>query len=146
MSMTKNTCPPSTTVAKLASIAIGGQPEYSNQSIINQRTIVYLAISVLWPCYGCLATDIDHGKINDVEKYMYFSGHFDDHSGVTMQYGDSAQWRRSMATLKATGCCQWVNQFWLKKSKWRCEIAAPKLAFKRHKTNPLLSSSKQQTA
>jgi hypothetical protein len=29
---------------------------------------------------------------------------------------------------------------------WRCETAVLKLAFKRHKTNPLLSSSKQQAA
>jgi len=29
---------------------------------------------------------------------------------------------------------------------WRCEISVPKQAFKRHKTNPLLSSSKQQVA
>ena len=27
---------------------------------------------------------------------------------------------------------------------WHCEIAVPKLAFKRHKTDPLLSSLKQQ--
>jgi len=30
---------------------------------------------------------MDHGEINDVEKYMYFSGHFDDLVGVAMQYG-----------------------------------------------------------
>jgi hypothetical protein len=29
---------------------------------------------------------------------------------------------------------------------WHCEIAVPKLAFKMHKTHPLLSSSKQQAA
>jgi hypothetical protein len=29
---------------------------------------------------------------------------------------------------------------------WRCEIAVPKLAFERHKTDPLLSSSKGQAA
>jgi len=29
---------------------------------------------------------MDHGKIDDVEKYMYLTGHFDDHTGATMQY------------------------------------------------------------
>jgi hypothetical protein len=29
---------------------------------------------------------------------------------------------------------------------WRCETAVLKLAFKRHKTDPLLSTSKQQAA
>jgi hypothetical protein len=29
---------------------------------------------------------------------------------------------------------------------WRCETAVLKLAFKRHKNDPLLSSSKQQAA
>jgi hypothetical protein len=29
---------------------------------------------------------IDHGEIDNVEKYMSFSGHFDDHAGAAMQY------------------------------------------------------------
>ena len=40
---------------------------------------------------------IDHRKINYVEKYMHFSGHFGDHESAVI-----AQWRRSMSTLETT--------------------------------------------
>jgi len=37
-----------------------------------------------------------------------------------------------------------VINFGSKTYLWQCEIAIPKLVFKRHKTAPLVSSSKQQ--
>ena len=61
--------------------------------------------------------------------------------------------------LDATGCHHWVSICTLLTQRppwssilakqielWHCEIAVPKLVFKRHKTDPLLSSSKQQAA
>jgi hypothetical protein len=70
-----------------------------------------------------------------------------------------AQYGRSRATLDATGHCHWASFHpvspqhmpWLvilasKIELWHCEITFQKLAFNRHKTDPLLSSSKQQTA
>jgi hypothetical protein len=72
-----------------------------------------------------------------------------------------AQYGRSRATLDATGRHHWALgkylpriapadatgiNFGVKIKLWCCEFAVPKLAFKRLKTNPLLSSSKQQAA
>ena len=70
-----------------------------------------------------------------------------------------AQLSRFMATLDATGNCHWASICLVlpwrtpwslisaqKIELWHCETAVSKLAFKRHKTDPLLSSSKQQAA
>ena len=70
-----------------------------------------------------------------------------------------AQYGRSRATLDATICRHWSSirpvsprrTPWSsilaqKIELWRCETAVLKLAFKRHETDPLLSSSKQQAA
>jgi hypothetical protein len=93
---------------------------------------------------------MDHSKIINVKKYIYFSGQFDDRGGATMQYGVHCpmEWRRSMATLEATGRCHRASigtvlprrppwsMIPAKKIKlWHCEIAVPKLAFKRYKTD-----------
>ena len=66
---------------------------------------------------------------------------------------------KSRATLDAVGRPHWVSIHpvlprrmpWSSISTqkielWRYEIAVPKLAFERHKTKTLLSSSKQQAA
>jgi hypothetical protein len=68
-----------------------------------------------------------------------------------------AQYGRSRATLDAAGHLNWASicpvlprrtpwsSIWSKKFKlWGCEIAVPKLALIRYKTDPLLSSLKQQ--
>jgi hypothetical protein len=68
-----------------------------------------------------------------------------------------AQYSRSRATLDATICRHWasIHPVSLRQTPWssvlakkielwRCETAVLKLAFKKHETNPLLSSSKRQ--
>ena len=66
---------------------------------------------------------------------------------------------RSRATLDAVRCRHWASICPVLPRRtswssilaqnielWRCETVVLKLAFKRHKTEPLLSSSKQQAA
>ena len=60
-----------------------------------------------------------------------------------------AQYGRSRATLDDNGVCRddilsLISAYKIK--LWRCGNHFPKLAFKRHATDPLLSSSKQQAA
>ncbi len=69
------------------------------------------------------------------------------------------EYGRSKATLDATICRHWASICLVlpwrtpwslitaqKVKLWRCETTVLKLAFKRHETDPLLSSSKQQAA
>ena len=87
--------------------------------------------------------------------HMYFSGHFDDHAGATMQYsahcpmevvhGYTGSHRHyhlvSMCTVLPWRP-RWSSILAQKIELWQCEIAVPKLVFKRHKTDTLLSSLK----
>jgi hypothetical protein len=100
-----------------------------------------------------------HDKKLTTEKYTSFAGH-----SMAMQIRQYNAEHinhdgRSGATLDAIGCYNWVSicpvltrrTQWSsilgqKIKLWHCEIAVPKLALERHKTDPLLSSSKQQAA
>jgi hypothetical protein len=44
------------------------------------------------------------GKQMTMKKYIYFSGHFDGHDDVRYVTACMALWRRSRASLEATGC------------------------------------------
>jgi len=87
---------------------------------------------------------MDHGEINYVKKYMYLSGHVDEHADVTMQYGahrpmeavhgyTGSHW----TPLSGENICTvlprrppWSSISAQKMELWHCEIAVSKLAFK----------------
>ncbi len=90
-------------------------------------------------------------------KCTYFTGHFDGYEDRWYNAEHIAHNSRSRAILDAIRCRDWASicpvsprrTSWSsildqKIELWRCENAVLKLALKRHKTDPLLSSSKQQ--
>jgi hypothetical protein len=68
----------------------------------------------------------------------------DGRSRVTLDAIRNHHWERICPVLPRQ--MPWSSILAQKIKLWCCEIAVPKLAFKRHNTDPLLRSSKQQAA
>ena len=91
--------------------------------------------------------------------HMYFSGHFDDHAGATMQYsahcpmevvhgytGSHQHYHLASMCTVLPWRPPWSSILAQKIELWQCEIAVPKLVLKRCKSDTLLSSLKQWAA
>ena len=141
-----------TIVTKTASIAVGGCPNNTKHSNEQQ--------------YGSTLFLIDHNKIIQLQLCTTTNRQWQTNApplqAILMamrirRYNDKciAHDGRSRATLDAIGRCQWVSicpvlprwtpwsSILAQKIKlWLSEINVLKLAFKRHKTDPLPSSLK----